>query len=89
MRNTRLNFEQMTIVRQLLLREYEASSQDNGYLLNQIGRRYADGDPAGVASIADFPDRVGALNGDVIQQASRTYLNASSYVRVTLMPEKP
>ena len=32
--------------RDVLLREFEQNSQDNGYLLNQISRRYEDGDAA-------------------------------------------
>ena len=33
-----------TRIRAALLRDFEQNSQDNGYLLNQIARRYADGD---------------------------------------------
>jgi zinc protease len=77
--------EQMGRIRQGLLREYELDSQDNGYFLNEIARRYADGDAAGGASL---PDQIGALTGPAIQQAAQTYLNTSNYVKVTLMPAK-
>jgi predicted Zn-dependent peptidase len=33
------------------------------------------------------PERIAALTAAAIQQAARTYLDARSYVKVTLMPE--
>ena len=68
-------------------REFERNSEDNGYVLNQIARRYADGDTANLSSIVDLQDRIAALTGEEIQEAARTYLNMKSYVKVTLMPE--
>ena len=50
------------------------NSQDNGYLLNQIARRYEDGNPEGVASVFNVPDQIAALTGAAIQQAAQTYL---------------
>ncbi len=75
--------DQLGRIRQGLLREYELDSQDNGYFLNEIARRYADGDAAGGSSL---PDQIAALTGPAIQQAAQTYLNTKSYVKVTLMP---
>ena len=40
------------------------------------------------APVATLPDQIGALTGDAIQQAARTYLKSSNYVKVTLMPAK-
>ncbi len=77
--------EQLGRIRQGLLREYELDSQDNGYFLNEIARRYGDGDVAGASPL---PDQIGALTGPAIQQAAQTYLNTSNYVKVTLMPAK-
>jgi zinc protease len=77
--------EQMGRIRQGLVREYELDSQENGYFLNQIARRYADGDVAGATSV---PDQIAALTGPAIQQAAQTYLNTSRYVKVTLMPAR-
>ncbi len=77
--------EQMGRIREALLREYEQDSQENGYVLNEIARRYADGNPTGAASL---PDQIAALTGAAIQQAARTYLNTSTYVKVTQMPGK-
>jgi zinc protease len=84
---TPLSPGQVTRIRESLLREFERASQDNGYLLNQISRRYEDGDAADVASVANLPDRIAALTGDAIQQAAQVYLDTGNYVKVTLMPE--
>jgi len=77
--------DQIGRIRQGLLREYEVDSQENGYFLNDLARRYADGDVAGGARL---PDQIAALTGAAIQQAAQTYLNTSNYVKVTLMPAK-
>jgi zinc protease len=84
---TPLSPDQVALIREVLLREFEKDSQDNGYLLNQISRRYEDGDAADIAAVDNLPDRIAALTGDAIQQAARTYLNTGNYVKVTLMPE--
>jgi zinc protease len=87
LKSTRLTSDQMTLLRGALLREFEANSQDNGYLLDEISRRYADGDAADLAAVANVPERIGALTANAIQRAAQTYLNTESYVKVTLMPE--
>jgi zinc protease len=86
-RATPLSSGQVAMIHEVLLREFEANSQDNGYLLDQISRRYADGDAADVAAVGNMPDRIAALTGDEIQQAAETYLSTGNYVKVTLMPE--
>jgi zinc protease len=85
---TPLSPDQVTLIRGALLREFERNSQENGYLLNQISRRYEDGDVADVAAVDHLPDRIAALTGDAIQQAAQTHLNTGNYVKVTLMPER-
>ena len=50
-RDTRFVAGQMALIREALLREFEQNSQDNGYLLSQIARRYEDGDAADVAAV--------------------------------------
>ena len=85
---TPLSSDQVALIREVLLRQFQANSQENGYLLNQISRRYADGDAADVAAVGTQPDRIAALTGDAIRQAAQTYLNTGNYVKVTLMPEK-
>lgn len=85
---TPLSGRQMGLVRAAILHQFEANTQDNGYLLGQIARRYANGEAADVAAIWNLPDRLGALTSDAIQKAATTYLDASRYVMVTLVPDK-
>jgi hypothetical protein len=69
-----------------LLREFETSSKQNGYLVGQLSARYDTGDdPAGIWMIPDFYKK---LDKAMIQQAAKTYLNTSRYVEVMLFPEK-
>jgi predicted Zn-dependent peptidase len=77
----------MGLVREGLLREFERNSQDNGYVLNQIARRYEDGDAAGIAAGDNTVEQIAALTSDAIQQAAQRYLDTAHYVKVTLMPE--
>ena len=86
-RTTPLSPDQMGLIRGLLVREFEEGSQDNGYFLNQISRRYADGDSASLAAIGNLPAQIAALTADTLRQAAQTYFNTASYVKVTLMPE--
>jgi zinc protease len=87
-RDTTLSSRQVTSIRDVLLKEFETNSQSNGYLLNQIARRYEDGEAANVAAAVNLKDAISALTADAMQRAAQTYLNTASYVRVTLMPEK-
>jgi zinc protease len=86
-KNTPLSEGQVAAIRQGLLRNFQQNSQDNGYLLNQIARRYEDGDGASVASVVNLPARIAALTGEEIRAAAQTYLDTTRYVQVTLMPE--
>jgi zinc protease len=74
-------------IREALLREFERNAEDNGYLLNQISRRYEDGESGSGAAVYDLRDQIAALTGAAIRQAGQTYLNTGNYVKVTLMPE--
>jgi zinc protease len=87
-KRTPMSFEQVRRIRAALQRDYEEDSQNNGYLLNQIVRRYEDGTPEAVANVFDMPEQILTLSGAAIQQAANAYLNTDNYVRVTLMPEK-
>jgi zinc protease len=87
-KNTRLTRTQMGLVRSALMRDFETSSQDNAYLLNQISRKYEDGDAADVGDVFSVPERVAALTADAIQSAAQSALDTTRYVKVTLMPEK-
>jgi zinc protease len=84
---TPLSPNQVALIREALLREFEGNHQDNGYLLNQISHRYEDGDAANIAAVDNLPDRIAALTGEAMQRAAQTYFNTGNYVKVTLMPE--
>ncbi len=86
-RTTPLSSNQMTLIRENLLRDFERNSQDNGYFLNQIARRYADGDAVNVGAVEKLPEQIAALTSAAVQQAAQTYLNTDRYVKVTLVPE--
>jgi zinc protease len=78
--------KQVTDEKEALLREFETSSQDNGYLLSQIIGRYQSGeDPAALWKVTDYYKKIDA---QMIQQAAKAYLNPKNYIRVTLVPEK-
>jgi zinc protease len=80
--------DQVSRIRDVLRREFERNSQDNGYLLDIISRHYQDGDGTSLAATLNVPEQIAALTGEAVQQAARTYLNTANYVKVTLMPEK-
>jgi predicted Zn-dependent peptidase len=78
---------QVALIRDSLLREYQQNSQENGYRLNEIARRYADGEAGGDVPIANMRDEIAALTGEAVQDAARTYLNTGNYLKLTLIPE--
>jgi zinc protease len=86
-KNTPLTADQVARLRAALLRDFDQNSQNNGYLLNEISRRYEDRDAGDVASVVTLPSLIAMLTGDAIQQAARSYLDTGNYVKVTLMPE--
>jgi zinc protease len=86
-KDTTFSAKQMSLIRSALHREFEQNSQSNGYLLNEISRRYEDRDGSDVAAVATLPARIEALTGEQIQQAAQMYLDNRNYVKVTLMPE--
>ena len=79
--------DRMALIREGLLREFEKNSQDNGYLLSQLSRRYEDRDGANVAAVDNLPGQIAALTGDALHQAAQAYLRTDKYVKVILMPE--
>jgi zinc protease len=87
-RNTRLTQDQVARLRAALLRDFEQDSQDNGYLLNQIARKYEEGNASDVGAVFTLPSQIMALTSDAIAEAAQTYLNTERYVKVTLMPER-
>ena len=71
-----------------LLREFERNNQDNGYFLNEIVRRYKNGDTANLTAIANVPDRLNMLTAAEVYEAAQTYLDTDRYVKVILTPER-
>ena len=87
-RDLRLSPQQLMLVRESLLREYERSSQDNGYVLNAIARDYQDDGGQTLADIDHVPDQIGALTAASIREAAQTYLKADNSVTVIQAPER-
>ena len=87
-RGTLLPSDGVARLRDLLLREFEQNSQENGYWLNQISRRYEDGAASDLSAVVDPSRQIAALNGYAIQHSAQKYLDPANYVRVTLLPER-
>jgi zinc protease len=87
-RDARVSPGQVAAIRGILRREFEKNSESNGYFLNQIARRYEDGEQATVASVDKMNDQIDGLSADAIQRAAATYLNLGNYVKVTRVPER-
>jgi zinc protease len=83
-----LSAGQMALIRENLLRDFERNSQDNTYFLNEIARRYKNGDTANLAAISNVPDRIKRLTAGDLYEAAQTYLDTGRYVKVILMPER-
>jgi zinc protease len=82
-----LSAGEVRIVHDLLTRETERAVDDNEYFLNQLSRRYEDGEISDLPTALDPQKRIDALTAADIQQAAKTYLDMSRYVKVVLMPE--
>ena len=78
--------KQLNDEREALTREFETNSKQNAYLLNQIVQRLQNGED--LAALWNIPEFYKKLDATTVQLAARTYLNTSSYVKVTLFPEK-
>jgi zinc protease len=78
--------QQLADVKETFLRDFEQSTHNNGYMLNQIALRYEYGED--MATFMAIPDLYRKLTPATIQDAAKTYLDMNNYVRVTLLPEK-
>ncbi len=78
--------KQVADEKEAMLREFETSSKQNNYLLSQIVSRYQNGEDPAV--LWTLPEYFTKLDGAMIQQAAKMYLNTTNYVKVTLLPEK-
>lgn len=74
-------------IREALKREYETESKENRYLVEEITRRYEDGED--VRGLYDTPGIYERVTAPMIRDAARAYLDTRNYLRVTLSPEKP
>jgi zinc protease len=77
--------KQVADVKELLLRDLETSSKQNGFLLLNIASRYQTSED--VATLFRLEDYYKNLTAATIQAAARTYLDTNNYVKVTLFPE--
>ena len=78
--------QQVTDQRETLLRDFEKSSKQNGYLLSQIMARYDNHeDVAGVWMLGDYYKKIDKA---MIEDAAKKYLDTKRYVEVLLFPEK-
>jgi zinc protease len=77
--------KQLADEREALLRDFETSSKQNGYLVSQLLLRYQNNDdPAGVWGVPEYYKK---LDAATIQKAAKTYLTGTNRVQVTLVPE--
>jgi zinc protease len=78
--------KQLKDEKEALRRDFETSTTQNAFVLNQLTVSYQYGeDPAEMWNI---PESYKKLDAAAIQQAAKTYLNTKSFVEVTLFPEK-
>jgi zinc protease len=76
---------QVVDTRAALMRDFEANSQRNEYLLNRISAKYANGED--VAEVFDMQPFYDGLSVSALRDAARTYLNPQRYVQVMLLPQ--
>jgi len=86
-RDTQLTGEQMVRIRDYLQRELDRRSQENGYLLNQVLRRYEMGEPGTRDVVGERSAEIKALTADAVMRAATRYFDPARYVRVTLLPD--
>ena len=78
---------QVSDVRATLIRDFESNVKQNAYLVNQIYQRYQV--PQDLGEFFGLADYYRTLNGKMIWDAAKRYLDTNNYVKVTLFPEKP
>jgi zinc protease len=71
-------------IREIMLREYESSSRQNGFFLREISARYQHGED--LADLFALPDFYRKITGSAIRAAAREYFGAN-VVRVQQFPE--
>jgi zinc protease len=78
--------DQVNVVKQALIRDFETNSKQNGYLVSQIAFKYEYGED--LASFFNILDIYNALDARTIQDSAKAYFDTGNYVQVTLVPEK-
>jgi len=78
---------QVSDVQATLIRDFESNVKQNAYLVNQIYQRYQV--PQDLGEFFGLADYYRTLNGKMIWDAAKRYLDTNNYVKVTLFPEKP
>jgi zinc protease len=58
---------------------FRAEQSGQHYFLNEIARRYKNGDTANLAAISNVPDRIKMLTADELYEAAKTYLDTDRY----------
>ncbi|MFN2564070.1 MAG: M16 family metallopeptidase [Gemmatimonadaceae bacterium] len=78
--------EDLAKVKEIYLRQHETDLKQNGWWLGQLAAYAQNGeDPR---TLLAYPARVRALAPEAVRDAARRWLDASRYVKVTLVPEK-
>lgn len=77
---------QVNDVREAMLREYETSMRQNGYIMSQISFRYQFGED--LRTIFTLPDYYHKVTTATIHEAAKRYLDTGNVITVTLFPEK-
>jgi zinc protease len=86
-RNARLTADQMSRARDFLQRDLERASQENGFFLSELLRRYENGEPMTRDVVSQQAADIAALTGDAVTAAAVRYFDPARYVRVTLVPD--
>ncbi|MBE3072845.1 MAG: hypothetical protein IMZ67_07700, partial [Acidobacteria bacterium] len=79
--------KQVNDARETLIRDFETNVKQNTYLVNQIYLRYQVLDD--LAEFFGLAEYYKTVNGAMIWEAAKRYLDSGNYVKVTLFPEKP
>src|SRR4029079_17735029 len=75
LKNSFISRDQTARIHDTLLRDYEENSQDNGYLLNEISRHYADGLAAGASPMGNLPPLISEVTGSGGQEQAHNHLS--------------
>jgi zinc protease len=78
--------KQVNDAKAAMLRSFETSIKQNGFVLGQVALKYQFGEAP--ETLLDVPSYYEKLTMAGIQAAAKTYLNTARYVKVVLLPEK-